>query len=283
MVEEAIKKSAVLIEALPYIKNFFGKTVIIKFGGSSLHDEEVRKGVIQDIVFMKYAGMKPILVHGGGPNINEVLEKENLVTKFINGLRVTCEKTMGIVDRVLLALNAELVSEIKSFGAESFGLSGKENNLMQTIPHKDAEFLGFVGEVSAIDTTVIRKLIDSNVIPVVAPIGKGKDNKIYNVNADDAASSLAVALSAEKFVLMTNVKGVMDMETGSMYKSLTFKKVKELIEKKIITGGMLPKVGSCLNALEGGVKKAHIVDASLKHALLLEIFTDEGIGTEIVV
>ncbi len=282
MVEEAIKKSAVLIEALPYIKKFFGKTIVIKFGGSSLHNEEVRKGVLQDIVFMKYAGMKPILVHGGGPNITEVLQKENVESRFINGLRVTCEKTIGIVDRVLGELNAELVKELKNLGAEAFSLSGKENNLIQTIPHEDADSLGFVGDVFAIDTTVIQKLIDTNVVPVVAPVGKGKDNKIYNINADDAASSLAVALSAEKFVLMTNVKGVMDANEGSIYKSLTFDKVKDLMAKEVVTGGMLPKVGSCLNALEGDVKKAHIVDASLKHALLLEIFTDEGIGTEIV-
>jgi len=282
--EEAIRKSKVLIEALPYIKKFFNKVVVIKYGGSALHDREVRSSVLQDIVFMRYAGMKPVLVHGGGPDINRRLEEENIKTRFVDGLRVTCERSMGVVDSVLMAINGELVEEINYHGGEAFGLSGKENNMIQTVQREASEPLGFVGSVSAIDTTILKRLIDTNIIPVVCPVGKGKDNKLYNINADEAASNIAVALDAEKFVLMTNVRGVMkdreDPET--LFHSLTLEAVNLLIEEGVIAGGMLPKVRACLHALEGGARKAHVVEASLPHALLLEIFTDKGIGTEII-
>ena len=282
--EEAIKKSEVLIEALPYIKKFAGKIIVIKYGGSSLHNCETRTRVLQDIVFMRYAGMKPVLVHGGGPNISEKLKEANIETKFIDGLRVTCERSMGVVDSVLTEINSELVQELNDLGGEAFGLSGKENNMIQTERKEDAKHLGFVGSVAAIDTTILKRLIDTNIIPVICPIGKGKDNKLYNVNADEAASGLAAALDAEKFVVLTNVRGVMkDKDTPeSHFHSLTTEVVNVLIKDGIVAGGMLPKVRACLAALEGGAKKAHIVDANLPHALLLEIFTDTGIGTEIV-
>jgi len=282
--EEAIKKSEVLIEALPYIKKFFNKVVVIKYGGSALHDRAVRSNVLRDVVFMRYAGMKPVLVHGGGPDISKRLEAENIEVKFIDGLRVTCEKSMGVVDSVLMEINAELVNEINAHGGEAFGLSGKENNMIQTVPRKGGEHLGYVGTVNAIDTTILRRLIDTNIIPVVCPVGKGRDNKLYNINADEAASNLAIALAAEKFVLLTNVKGVMKDkdDPSSLLHSLTLEAVNLLIDQKVIAGGMLPKVKACIHALEGGVRKSHVVDASLQHALLLEIFTDKGIGTEIV-
>ncbi len=281
--EEAIKKSAVLIEALPYIKKFFNKVVVIKYGGSYLHDKEVRSRVLQDIVFMRYAGMKPVIVHGGGPDISKRLKEESIETKFIDGLRVTCEKSMVIVDAVLTGINSNLVDEINSHGVKACGLSGKENNMIQVTPREASQNLGYVGKVESIDTTVIKRLTETNVIPVICPVGKGVDGKPYNINADETASNLAVALDAEKFVLMTNVVGVMKEkdEPGSLYHSLTFEKVKALIGEGVIAGGMLPKVTACLHAIEGGVRKAHIVSASLQHALLLEIFTDTGIGTEI--
>jgi len=282
--EEAIKKSEVLIEALPYIKKFFNKVVVIKYGGSSLDNNEVRTRVLENIVFMRYAGMRPVLVHGGGPNISKRLEEENIQTKFVDGLRVTCEKTMKIVEAVLMEINKQLVDEINSLGGEAFGLSGKENSMIQTVPKEAYELLGYVGSIDAIDTTILRRLIDTNIIPVISPVGRGKDNRVYNINADEAASRLAVALDAEKFVLMTNVRGVMkdkdDPET--LVHSLTLEAVNLLIEEGVITGGMLPKVEACLHALKGGVRKSHVVGASLPHALLLEIFTDEGIGTEII-
>ena len=281
--EEAIKKSQVLIEALPYIKKFFNKTILIKFGGSSLHDDEARHMVLQDIVFMKYAGMKPVLIHGGGPNINKKLEESNIETKFIDGLRVTCEKSMGVVDSVLMEVNTQIVNELNELGGEAFGLSGKENNILQAVKRQDKD-LGYVGSVDAIDTTILDRLINTNIIPVVCPVGKGKDNKLYNINADEAASNIAIALGTEKFVLLTNVTGVMKDKDApeTLFHSLTMETVDEYIKDGVIEGGMVPKVNSCLHALRGGVKKAHIVNAGLLHALLLEIFTDKGIGTEIV-
>ncbi|RKY42432.1 MAG: acetylglutamate kinase [Candidatus Makaraimicrobium thalassicum] len=281
--KEAIRKSEVLIEALPYIKKFFNKVVVIKFGGSSLLKETARSMVLQDIVFMRYAGMKPVLVHGGGPNINKRLREAGIETKFIDGLRVTCEKSMGVVDSVLMEVNKALVDEINSLGGDAFGLSGKENNMVQAV-RREAPDLGFVGRVEAIDTTILHRLIDTNIIPVVCPVGKGKDNKLYNVNADEVASSLAVALGAEKFVVLTNVTGIMKDkdDPGSLFHSLTLETARHLIETGVIKGGMLPKTNACLNALGGGVRKSHIVDANLSHALLLEIFTDKGIGTEII-
>jgi len=281
--ETAIKKSEVLIEALPYIKKFFGKVVVIKFGGSSLHNKSIRDMVLQDIVFMRYAGMKPVLVHGGGPDISQRLKEKNIETKFVDGLRVTCEKSMEVVDSVLMEINRELVSEINSHGGEAFGISGKENNMVQAVK-KEGTDLGFVGKVDKVDTTVLNRLTSTNMIPVVAPVGKGRDDKVYNVNADEAASNIAVALDAEKFVLLTNVRGVMKDkdDPASLFHSLTLEDAKKLIESGVIEGGMVPKVNACLHALKGSVRKTHIVDANLPHALLLEIFTDKGIGTEIV-
>ncbi|MFH1878440.1 MAG: acetylglutamate kinase [Candidatus Omnitrophota bacterium] len=281
--EDAIKKSEVLIEALPYIKKFFNKVIVIKFGGSALHNAAIRKMVLQDIVFMRYAGMKPVLIHGGGPNITERLKEANIDTRFVDGLRVTCEKSMGVVDSVLMEVNKSLVDEINFLGGESFGLSGKENNMLQAVK-KQGPDLGFVGSVEAIDTTILNRLINTNLIPVVCPVGKGKDNSLYNINADEAASNLAIALDAEKFVVLTNVWGVMkdknDPET--LFHSLTLETANHLIETGVIDGGMVPKIKACLHALRGEVRKAHIVNANLSHALLLEIFTDKGIGTEIV-
>ncbi|MDP8299767.1 MAG: acetylglutamate kinase [Candidatus Tantalella remota] len=281
--EEAIKKSKVLIEALPYIKKFFNKVVVIKFGGSALHDENTRDMVLQDIVFMRYAGMKPVLVHGGGPNINDKLKEAEIETKFIDGLRVTCEKSMGVVDSVLMEVNKALVEEINEFGGEAFGLSGKENNIIQAVKREGPD-LGFVGSVVTIDTTVLHRLLDTNIIPVICPVGKGADNKLYNINADEAASNIAIALDAEKFVVLTNVRGVMKDkdDPASLFHSLTLETANHLIDTDVIEGGMVPKATACLHALRGGVRKSHIVDAHLSHALLLEIFTDTGIGTEII-
>ena len=280
--EEAIKKSRVLIEALPYIKKFFNKVVVIKFGGNSLHDPDTRNMVLQDIVFMRYAGMKPVLVHGGGPNISERLKAANIETKFVDGLRVTCEKSIDVVDSVLMEVNKSLVDEINLFGGESFGLSGKENNMIQAVKLEGPD-LGFVGRVETVDTTILNRLLNTNIIPVVCPLGKGKDNNLYNINADEAASNLAIALDAEKFVVLTNVRGVMKDkdDADALFHSLTAETANHLIEIGVIDGGMVPKTKACLHALRGGVRKAHIVDATLSHALLLEIFTDEGIGTEI--
>ena len=281
--EEAIKKSKVLIEALPYIKQFFNKVIVIKFGGNSLHDKELRDSVLQDIVFMRYAGMRPVLVHGGGPHISKSLKEADIETKFVDGLRVTCERSISVVDSVLMEVNKELVDEINVLGGEAFGLSGKENNMVKAVK-RDGPDLGYVGSVEAVDTTILKRLIDTNIIPVICPVGKGSDGKVYNINADEVASNVAIALDAEKFAVLTNVRGVMKDKNDpeSLFHSLTMETVDHLIETGIIDGGMMPKISACLHALRGGVRKSHIVDANLSHALLLEIFTDTGIGTEIV-
>jgi len=281
--EEAIKKSEVLIEALPYIKKFFGKVIVIKFGGSSLHNDAVRGMVLKDIVFMRYAGMKPVLVHGGGPNINAKLKEANIETKFVDGIRVTCERSMEVVDSVLMDINKKLVDEINSLGGKAVGLSGKENNIVQVSRRKDMD-LGFVGTIETIDTTILTRLMDTHMIPVICPVGKGKDGKLYNVNADEVAAKMATALSAEKFAVLTNVRGVMKdkAHTESLFNSLSPAEADRLMKEGVVKGGMVPKIKACLDALGGGVRKAHIVDANLSHALLLEIFTDKGIGTEIV-
>ena len=282
--EDAIKKSEVLIEALPYIKKFFQKVFVIKFGGSALSDAALRKSVLEDIVFMHYAGMRPVLVHGGGPHINEKMKEAKKKPKFIDGLRVTDKKTMEIVDDALADLNVMLVEEIKKMGAEAFGLSGKENKLIQAKKMEHKEDIGFAGAVESVDTTVLEKLIEANMIPVISPVGIGRDTELYNINADEAASNIAMAFKAEKLFILTNVRGIM-REMGNpdtLYRSLSLADVEILAEKKIISEGMIPKTRACIKALEGKVKKAHIIDSNIPHALLLEIFTDKGIGTEII-
>jgi len=284
MMEEAIKKSQVLIEALPYIKKFFHKIFVIKFGGSALSDARIRRSVLEDIVFMNYAGMKPVLIHGGGPFITEKLKEARKKTRFVDGLRVTDKKTMEIVDQSLTELNGILVEEIKKLGAEAFGLSGKENKLILAKKVKRAEDVGFVGTVESIDTTVATRLLEANIIPVISPVAMGAEGDLFNVNADEAASHIAIALKAEKIFLLTNVTGIMKENGNSdtLYRSLSLSDVEALMHKKIIAEGMIPKTKACTVALEGKVKKAHIIDGNLSHALLLEIFTDKGIGTEII-
>ncbi len=282
--EDAIKKSSVLIEALPYIKKFFHKIFVIKFGGSALADKKIRNSVLEDIVFMNYAGMKPVLVHGGGPFINEKLKDAKKKIRFVDGLRVTDKKTMEIVDSALTEVNAVLVDEIKKMGSEAFGLSGKENKLIIAKKIKHREDIGFAGAVESVDTTVLGKLIDDNIIPVISPVAMGADGELYNVNADEAASRIAMALKAEKLFILTNVMGIMKEQgdPGTLYRSLSLSDAEVLMKTKIISEGMIPKARACTNALEDKVRKAHIIDGNLSHALLLEIFTDKGIGTEII-
>lgn len=282
--KDAIKKSDVLIEALPYIKKFFEKIVVIKYGGAAVDEKGIEKGILEDIIFMNYAGMKPILVHGGGPLISKMMKKAGLEPKFINGRRVTDSRTVEIIDRALYTINRKIVRAMRQMGAKAFGLSGRENKLIKVKKLKAGVDLGFVGEVTSVDTTVVKRLIDDNIIPVIYPLGAGRDGNTYNVNADDVASGIARALNAEKYVLLTNVRGIMRdrNDPKTLYNTLTTADVKKLIRKNIVAAGMIPKAQSCIDALHGGVKKAHILDAGIPHALLLEIFTDKGVGTEIV-
>lgn len=282
--KEAIKKSEVLIEALPYIKKFFGKTVLIKYGGAAVDEKGIEKGILDDIMFMNYAGMKPIIVHGGGPLISRMMKKAGLEPKFVHGRRVTDSQTVHIIDKALNLINRKIVKALRDLGARAFGLSGKENNLIRVKKIRSEVDLGYVGEVTSVDTTVVKRLVEDNIIPVIYPLGVGRDGHIYNVNADDVADEIAIALKAEKFVLLTNVNGIMKdkSDPSTLYDSITVSEVERLIRKGNIDSGMIPKARACVNAIKGGVKKAHILNAGIPHALLLEIFTDKGIGTEIV-
>lgn len=283
--EEAIKKADVLIEALPYIRKFKDKVVVIKYGGSILGEEKIRKGVLEDIVFMHFMGLKPVLVHGGGPNISDRMRATGKKTDFVDGMRVTDEQTLVLVEEELKKLNDIIVKEIRELGAGAAGINGKEKNLIQVEKKKAKIDLGLVGQITQIDAHAINEQLHADNVVVVLPMGRGPDKKTYNVNADEAAASIAAALKAEKLVLLTNVKGIMRDadDPNSFISTLTTKEAHDLIQAKVIQTGMIPKVTACIDALETGVKKTHIVDACIPHALLLEIFTDKGIGTEIVV
>lgn len=282
--EEAIKKADVLIEALPYIKKFHKKTIVIKYGGSILGEEKIRRGILEDIVFLSFMGLRPVLVHGGGPNISERIRSEGRKTEFVDGMRVTDEETVALVEDELKKLNQTLVAEINELGAEAAGLSGHEKKIIQ-VEKKQAEVdLGFVGQVSHIDSEPISEALKSDTVVVLMPMGRGADKKTYNVNADEAAAAVATSLKAEKLVLLTNVRGIMRNpdDPNSFLSTLTTEEAKGLIENNVVQQGMIPKVTACIHALEQGVKKTHIIDARIPHGLLLEIFTDQGIGTEII-
>jgi acetylglutamate kinase len=284
VIKEAIKKSGVLIEALPYIKKFFGKIVVIKYGGAAVDEKGIDRGILEDIMFMNYAGMHPVVVHGGGPFISKMMKKAGLEPKFINGRRYTDDKAVRIIDKALHTINRKIVGELKGMGARAFGLSGRENGLIKVKKLTPGYDLGFVGEIISVDTTVVKRLLNDSMVPVIYPLGQGRDGELYNVNADDVASAVAAKLKAEKFVLLTNVMGVMKDKNDpkTLYRTLKSSDVERLIKNKVIDSGMIPKAEACSKAIEGGVKKAHILDAGIKHAMLLEIFTDTGIGTEIV-
>ena len=282
--DEAIRKAEVLIEALPYIKKFHKKVIVIKYGGSMMGDEKIRKGVLEDIVFLNFMGLRTILVHGGGPNISDRMRASGKKTEFVEGMRVTDEETLQLVEEELLILNDLIVKEINELGAKAIGLNGKDNDLIQVEKKKTKIDIGLVGNIKEINTGLLNEELKKDRVVVVLPMGKGKDKKTYNVNADEAAASIAASLPAEKFVLMTNVKGIMRNaeDKSSFISTLTVAEVSGLIENKVIQQGMIPKVNACVAALSGGVKKTHIIDARTPHGLLLEIFTDKGIGTEII-
>lgn len=283
--EEIIKKADVLIEALPYIQSFYDKTIVIKFGGAGMTDAVIRRNVLEDIVFMSYVGMRPVLVHGGGPYINKRLEEVGKEIKFVKGFRVTDEETMEIVEEELAKVNREIVREIISHGGSAISLSGKEDHLIEVKKLEvEGTDIGFVGEITKINGDVVQKMLTSDIIPVISPIGIGKDGFTYNVNADTSAAEIARSLGAIKLILLTNVRGVLkDPENPESFIShITVSEIEKLVETKVISAGMIPKVKACMRALERGVKKIHIVDSKIPHGILLEIFTDKGIGTEIV-
>ena len=282
--EEAIKKAEVLIEALPYIKKFHNKVIVIKYGGSILGEEKIRKGVLEDIVFLNFMGLRPVLVHGGGPNISDRMRQSGKKTDFVDGMRVTDEETLIVVEEELQSLNDLIVKEMNELGANAVGLNGKNNQLIQAEKKKAKVDLGLVGNIVAINTEPIINELKNDKVVVVLPMGVGKDKKAYNVNADEAAAYVAAAMQAEKLVLLTNVKGIMGNpdDPNSFLSTLTTKEANGLMDNKVVQQGMIPKVKACIEALERGVKKTHVVDARTPHGLLLEIFTNQGVGTEIV-
>ena len=281
--QEAIRKADVLLEALPYIKSYSNKIFVIKYGGSALIDPDIKRGVLEDIVFMSYVGIRPVLIHGGGPFINEELKKLGKKVEFKNGLRVTTKEDMDVIDKVLSDVNHRIAVDIKELGGRAVSLNALKKDVIKTRPHKE-KGLGFVGEVESINRDIIRKAVRPRSVPVISPIGSDAENKFYNVNADDVSSEIAVSLKAAKLVLLTNVKGIMREkgDESTLIPTLTIKETESLIDKEIIHGGMIPKVKACIKALHGGASKTHIIDGRIPHSLLLEIFTDKGIGTEIV-
>jgi acetylglutamate kinase len=289
-VEKLIEKAKILIEALPYIRAFSGKTVVIKYGGKAMTEEALKNAFAQDVVLMKYIGLNPVVVHGGGPQINLMMKRLGLEPKFVRGVRVTDSQTMEIVEMVLGGMiNKEIVSLINQHGGRAVGLTGKDGRLIRAKKMRGGNGssgsdepidMGLVGEVEKVDPQVIRNLDQDRFIPVIAPIGADAEGRTYNINADWVAGAVASSLKAEKLLLLTDVKGILD-EQGKLLPTISKKDAARLIKQDIIKEGMLPKVKAALSAVEGGVTKAHIIDGRVPHALLLEIFTDKGIGTEI--
>ncbi|MCK4859953.1 MAG: acetylglutamate kinase, partial [Candidatus Omnitrophica bacterium] len=273
--KKIIEKADVLIEALPYIKNFRNKIFVLKYGGSAMMDRERGKTILQDIVFMNYVGIKVIVVHGGGYFINQSLKKQGKQPKFVNGLRVTDKNAIETVISTLKVLNKQIVEEIGQFGGESVGVNGEE--VFRVNPHTAG--IGYVGEVESVDTQRINQFLEERKIPVISPLGKN-GQKIYNVNADQTAAEISLEIKAEKLVLLTDVIGILaDKEKDdSLVSTLNIKEVGNLIDREIIAGGMVPKVNAAVKALRQGVNKVHIIDGRIKHSLLLEIFTNQGIG-----
>lgn len=291
--KEPMEKADILLEVLPYIRRFYGKTIVIKYGGHAMADENLKEMFAMNIVMMKYIGINPVIIHGGGPQISTLLKKLGKDSKFIQGMRVTDAETMDIVEMVLTGkLNKQIVGLINGHGGRAVGLSGKDGNIIEAEKYLLSEEkakdtppeiidIGLVGKVRKVNPGLIVSLVQDGFIPVIAPTGSGDGGETYNINADVVAGEIASALGAEKLVLLTDVEGILD-EKGRLIHSINAAEVSELIEDGTIEGGMYPKVKCCLKALRGGVGKTHIIDGRLDHAVLLEIFTDRGIGTEVV-
>ncbi len=296
-IEELVNKAKTLQSALPYIRQFYGKTFVIKYGGSAMIQESLRESFAKDVLLLRYVGIRVIVVHGGGPQINKTLESFGIETKFVGGMRKTDEETMHIVEMVLAGdINKDIVALINKHSGEqvyAVGLSGRDGNLIRAkkldkeeyfkelgleVPEED---IGFVGQVVSINTHLLSTLIDNNYIPVIAPIGVGSNGEAYNINADVVASEVARYMKAEKLIFLTDTEGIKDQQ-GNVISSISKDEIYQLIKEGTIKGGMIPKVKSALKALQTGVKKVHIIDGRCPHSILLEVFTEEGIGTEIV-
>jgi acetylglutamate kinase len=283
---EIIKKAGILVEALPYIQALAGKTVVIKYGGNAMINENLKNSVMEDITLLKYIGLNPVVVHGGGPDINTALKNFNIESEFINGLRKTDKQTMEVAQMVLAGkTNKEIVSLINQKGGKAIGICGIDGMLLECEKHYETVNgekidLGYVGSIKKINTRVLEILTQDEYIPVVAPIGTDENGQSYNINADTVAAELASALKAEKLILLTDVEGVKDSEGNILY-TITSERVESFIDNGVIVGGMIPKVMGCVSALEHGVNRTHIIDGRIPHCILLEIFTNKGIGTMI--
>ena len=291
MTNDALKAS-ILLEALPYIREFYGQTIVIKYGGHAMKDEALRRSFALNIQLLRYIGVNPVIVHGGGPQIGNMLKQLNITSEFRQGLRVTDDATMDVVEMVLVGkVNKEIVNLINTQGGRAVGLSGKDGRLIwaqkleMAVERADAPpeiiDLGKVGEVVAVDTSVITSLQAANFVPVIAPVGVDEEGNTYNINADSVASAVAVAVGAKKLILLTDVPGVLDRK-GELISSMTLHQAVHALEQGVVTGGMIPKIKCCLEAVDGGVSKAHILDGRVENVILLEMFTQGGIGSEIV-
>ncbi len=288
--KELIEKANVLMETLPWIKRFYGKTIVIKYGGNAMVEDHLKESFARDVIMMKYIGLNPVVVHGGGPQIGKVLEAMKIESHFIQGMRVTDSETMDVVEMVLGGkVNKEIVTNINRHGGKAVGITGKDGGLIQarklemtainpeTLTPEIID-IGMVGEFESVDPTIIRSLKENDFIPVIAPTGGGLNGETYNINADLVAGRIAGALKAEKLILLTDIEGVKDKQ-GKLISTIDIQRVPELINNETISGGMIPKVNCCVDAIDEGVTRAHIVDGRMEHACLLEMFTDKGIGT----
>ena len=280
--QKHIEKIRVLFESLPYIRKFYNKTIVIKYGGSAMIEDALKKGFAQDVVLMKYVGINPVIVHGGGPQIAKLLSRLGKESRFVKGIRVTDEETMDIVEMVLGGkINNEIVGLINHYGGKAVGLSGKDAGFIKAKRIRiKGEEMGFAGDIESINPRVIKTLEESNFIPVIAPIGADEKGLSYNINADTVAGKVAGAIAAEKLILLTDVPGVLDRDK-KLISMLSISEAQSLIRKHVITEGMIPKVKCCADAVANGVNSAHIIDGRIEHAVLLEVFTDAGVGTVI--
>lgn len=283
--QKYLDKAEILIEALPYIQRFSGKIIVIKYGGSAMLDDELKMKVIKDAVLLKLVGFKPVIVHGGGKEINRWVDKVGMEHEFIDGFRVTDGDTMELVEMVLSKVNKDLVAKVQSLGVNAAGISGKDGGLIKVKKKMPGgRDIGFVGDIVSVDTKIIKDLIEKDFLPIVFPVGMDDEFNTYNVNADEAASAIAMELSAEKLVYLSDVEGVRENpdDPETVFSELYAGEAEDLMKKGIISGGMLPKIQNCLDALKGGISRIHIMDGRIPHSLLLEIFTHKGTGTAIL-
>ena len=284
-IDEELKKAQVLVEALPYIQKFNRKIIVVKYGGSAMVDEELKRKVIQDVVLLKLVGFKPIIVHGGGKEISRWVEKAGMTPEFINGLRVTDEATMEIAEMVLNRVNKSLVQMVESLGVHAIGISGKDGKLLEVDKKlSNGQDIGFVGEVKKVNPEILYDLLEKDFLPIICPIGVDDDFNTYNINADDAACAIAKAIAAEKLAFLTDIEGVCKdpSDKTTLISEMSISEAKKLIEDGFIGGGMLPKLKNCIDAVESGVNRVHILDGRVAHCLLLEFFTNRGIGTALI-